>query len=570
MDFPRSVQPAIAAFRRQGGIGPDPVAAAWNGRRAAWSLFARSLSDAEIEALRPYIFAYDRLPETPADEPVPSYNFVAGEWRAAAESVDMAALFDRRVRLSRLARSRAADVDGALSAGWAAWQSLAWADDTLQYRKWVVKNVARILHYFEEDCLREIRQQIPKTRLEAQKDFWEAKRAAEHLEGAADKAMLGELLPPMIEGHTYWKNAFLPAGLCVLLTPMNFIYGIPVIQMLGCYLSGSPFIFKGHPFAAITNTTLIRMLLAAGADPRAVQKIEGFGKDIAALPTDARVAVASVTGSEETAKLIQRGRGVRPLRFEGGGCNWVWVDDGFSDAELRRIAERLTYSKLALSSHKCTGLHGVAASAQTLRALETLFDAEFGRWTIEDPRRTESPTVIGPCMVHRAGNADQILAQARQAGCRIVRAGGQLADSEYARHAEVLSPAIISGVTPELEISIDWDGKGARTFRLASTELFLPVLITMAMDFEAFVRFCLWQNPHDLATVLYTRDDRKLQRARRVIGGMLKENDGTDSALEWEAFGASGVGDSGNSSVGDAASTIRMFCREQKGRHVVL
>ncbi len=50
---------------------------------------------------------------------------------------------------------------------------------------------------------------------------------------------------------------------------------------------------------------------------------------------------------------------------------------------------------------------------------------------------------------------------------------------------------------------------------------------------------------------------------------MLKENDGTDSALEWEAFGASGVGESGNSSVGDAACTIRMFCREQKGRHVV-
>ena len=27
---------------------------------------------------------------------------------------------------------------------------------------------------------------------------------------------------------------------------------------------------------------------------------------------------------------------------------------------------------------------------------------------------------------------------------------------------------------------------------------------------------------------------------------MLKENDGTDSALEWEEFGASGVGESGN------------------------
>jgi acyl-CoA reductase-like NAD-dependent aldehyde dehydrogenase len=172
----------------------------------------------------------------------------------------------------------------------------------------VVKNFVRILHYYEEECLREIRHQIPKTRIEAQKDFWEAKRAADHLEGAADKAMAGELSPYMIEGHTYWKTAFLPAGLCVLLTPMNFIYGIPAIQMLGCYLAGSPFIFKGHPFAAITNTTLIRMLLVAGADPRSVHKVEGFGKDIATLSADPRVAIASVTGSEATAKLIQRER----------------------------------------------------------------------------------------------------------------------------------------------------------------------------------------------------------------------------------------------------------------------
>jgi hypothetical protein len=77
-------------------------------------------------------------------------------------------------------------------------------------------------------------------------------------------------------------------------------------------------------------------------------------------------------------------------------------------------------------------------------------------------------------------------------------------------------------------------------------------------------------NPHDLATSLWTRDDVKLQRARRVLGGMLEENDGTDSALEWEEFGASGVGDSGNAGVGDAVTTIAMFCRKQKGRHFTL
>jgi acyl-CoA reductase-like NAD-dependent aldehyde dehydrogenase len=87
---------------------------------------------------------------------------------------------------------------------------------------------------------------------------------------------------------------------------------------------------------------------------------------------------------------------------------------------------------------------------------------------------------------------------------------------------------------------------------------------------DEFIRFSLTVNPHDLATSLWTRDDAKIQRARRTLAGMLKENDGTDSALEWEEFGASGIGESGNTGVGDAETTIAMFCRRQKGRHFVL
>src|SRR5262249_30192560 len=201
------------------------------------------------------------------------------------------------------------------------------------YRKLVIKNFSRLLEYYYEECLDELRQQTPKTRLEADKDFWEAKRAADHLEGNAEKAMTGDWIPTMIAGQSYWKDSYLPAGVCAVITPMNFIYGIPGIQIVGCYLSGSPMIFKGHPFSAITSTTLTKMLIAAGADPRAVHKLEGFGGDIVSLTRDHRVAVVSVTGSAETAKAIQSGRDVRPVKFEGGGCNWAFIDDGYGDDE---------------------------------------------------------------------------------------------------------------------------------------------------------------------------------------------------------------------------------------------
>ncbi len=511
------------------------------------------------------------IPRKVGDAPVTCLNLVDGDWRRTAELVARPSLADRRVTLFELARSRESDCRFAVDRAHAFWSSLAWANEGLAYRKHVVKNFSRILHYFYEECLDELRQQTPKTRLEADKDYWEAKRAADHLEGNAEKAMMGEIVPTMISGQTYWKNAFLPAGVCTVITPMNFIYGIPGIQIIACYLSGSPLIFKGHPLCAITSTTLVKMLLAAGADPRAIHKLEGFGGDVAPLVADPRVAIVSLTGSVETALAIKAQRGVRPVRFEGGGCNWSWVDDGFSDHDLGKIAARLAYSKLGLGSHKCTTLHGIAASAGTLDRLEPMVIAEMRMWKTTDPRgaAAEETKIVSPLMVHRANTVNSIREGARAAGVNVLLEGGRVTGNPYADHAELAAPVVLGRITSATRIRVDWDGE-EREIALATTEFFMPILVTMEVPgIDAFIGFCLRENPHDLATSLWTRDDAKLSLARRTLAGMLKENDGTDSALEWEEFGASGIGESGNTGVGDAATTIGMFCRRQKGRHFV-
>ena len=569
--FPKLTE-AIAAFNARGQLGPDPLAALYAERRRQYSLFSNLLTDKDLEALRPYLFCHGgNIPQRAGDKPVRVTNLIAGEWSlpAKGELAVLRSLADRRIGLMEVPASTQEDVEKAVSAAEAAWKSLTWAQEVTTYRKHVVKNWSRMLDYFSEDCMREIRQQIPKTRLEAQKDFFEAKRAADHLEGSAEACLQAEALPPMLEGHTYWRNAYLPAGVSVIISPMNFIYGIPGIHLAGAYLAGVPFIFKGHPFAALSNTTMIRMFLAAGADPAYVHKVEGFGGGIASLATDRRVAVVAVTGSSETARKIQAGRALNRLRFEGGGCNWAWVDDGFTDAELKRIAIRLTYAKLGFGSHKCTSLHGVAASAKTLDALLGHIDQEMGTWRVADPREATDDKVLSPLMVHKAQTLVDIVAAAKKLpGVAVLREGGR-ADGAYGEHSEAVKPALLR-IRPDSVVKVDYDGKGLRDFRLAEDEFFMPILVGMEMpDFESYVRFCLFQNPHDLATSVWTRDDRKLQLGRRTLGGMLKENDGTDSALEWEEFGASGIGESGNMGVGEITATLAIYSRRQKGRHLV-
>jgi acyl-CoA reductase-like NAD-dependent aldehyde dehydrogenase len=568
----RDLSKDLEAFVARDRLGPDPLAELYAARRRAWSLFASNLSDAECETLRPYLFSYRKLARRPG-EPVPRiHNYIAGEWRAPSsrEYADLRSPADDRVTLFSVAASTQADCEQAVAAADRAWRSLRWADEALGYRKWVVKNFSRLLHYFLEECLREIREQIPKTHLEAQKDFWEAKRAADHMEGAAEVGLRGEIVPMMVPGQVYWRDTTLPAGPAVVITPMNFIYGIPGIQIVGAYLSGCPFIYKGHPFAAVTNDTLAKMLLAAGADPSFFQKVEGFGGGVASLATDRRVAVVSLTRSEETARKIQQGRGLRRLRFEGGGCNWAYVDDGYSDEELGRIATRLTYAKLGFGSHKCTSLHGVSGSKATLGKLIPLIAAEMDKWEVRDPRDAadEDTKIVSPLMVHKRKTATDLVRLAREAGCTIVREGGA-PGGDYGAHSQAFGPALIAGVTLDTRVRIDWDGRGERDFRLATDELFMPILVAMELpSFGAFLDFSLFVIPHDLATSIYTRDDVKLQRARRTLGGMLKENDGTDSALEWEEFGASTIGESGNMGVGEIQATLAIFTRRQKGRHL--
>src|SRR4051812_24537047 len=151
---------AIRAFNEKGQVGPDPVAARYGERRAAYSLFTRQIAEQEIEALRPYLLCYAEkgIAQKASDaKKIAVRNFIAGEWRAPAsrEHAEMSSPADKRVKLFDVPASGKQDVEAALSFGDQVWKSLAWAEEGLAWRKQVVKNVSRILNYYTEEFLHE-------------------------------------------------------------------------------------------------------------------------------------------------------------------------------------------------------------------------------------------------------------------------------------------------------------------------------------------------------------------------------------------------------------------------------
>ena len=77
-----ALQKAIEDFNARGQLGPDPLAARYAERRRGYSYFSRQISEADCEALRPYLFCYRNIPVRPGDEAPVVRNFIDGEWRA--------------------------------------------------------------------------------------------------------------------------------------------------------------------------------------------------------------------------------------------------------------------------------------------------------------------------------------------------------------------------------------------------------------------------------------------------------------------------------------------------------
>ncbi|TSC69736.1 MAG: proline dehydrogenase / delta 1-pyrroline-5-carboxylate dehydrogenase [Parcubacteria group bacterium Gr01-1014_70] len=531
-----------------------------------------SFTEVELSIIHNYAFITD-------PERVPAArNFINGEWILSPEQnkAFMLAHFDQTRSLFSVSAPTPADIEEAIRSAFSTANMYPWCLDGIMYRKKVVERFALLMEHFQDKIEREIRLYIPKTKKEVGKDFHEAVGAARLLAGESLRALRGDMLPEIIQGQEYWKS-YLPGGPTVIITPMNFVWGIPVIQLVAAYLAGNPIIFKGHPFTAISNEHIIRLLIAAGADPLALQVIQGFGKDVEQIAIDRRIKIVHITGSYETADHIRARRAGAhaggALYNEGGGCNWAWIDDNFNNEELEQIAIRLVYSKLALSSHKCTTLHGIAASTETLNRLLPLIKWEMCNWKIADPHETDDDEekIIGPLMVHSKKFYDEIIRQTTAAGyeTEVVNVPGQ-EDEAYILKTQSVPPAIICCVGVPNFITVEWENEGQRTINLATTELFMPILVVYPSTFNDFIRFQITTNPYGgIATSIYTRDTKKISLAKSSVGGMLKINDGTDSAFEWEDFGGDGTGLSGNGSAGDPVATIRQYCRRQNGRSVV-
>ena len=241
------------------------------------------------------------------------------------------------------------------------------------------------------------------------------------------------------------------------------------------------------------------MLLAAGADPRAVHKLEGFGGDIAPLverPAHrGRQRDRQRRDGEDAPGRARRAAGeVRRRRLQ------LVVD---RRRLLRRGARQRSpcASPTRSSGWARTSAPACTASRRskaTLDRIEPLIVAEMKTWEMRDPRAAApgETKIVSPLMVHKASTVTSIQEAARAAGVKVLLEGGKVTGERLRRARRGGRP----GRARAGDAGDDGAGRlgreGEEPSRSRTTEFFMPILVTMeTATFDDFLRFSRRREP---------------------------------------------------------------------------
>nr|WP_230492463.1 trifunctional transcriptional regulator/proline dehydrogenase/L-glutamate gamma-semialdehyde dehydrogenase [Martelella alba] len=228
-------------------------------------------------------------------------------------------------------------------------------------------------------------------------------------------------------------GAATPLGTVVCISPWNFPLSIFLGQIAAALATGNHVLAKPAEQTPLIAARAIRVLLAAGIPPEAIQLLPGPGERVgAALAADTRVRGVMFTGSTDVARQLQKTLANRlnpdgqpvPLIAETGGLNAMLVD---SSALTEQAVADIVTSAFDSAGQRCSALRLLcvqdAAADRTLAMLR----GAMAEYTLGDPRRLSVD--IGPVIDETARRDIETYIEAmRAAGHRVWRVNAPAGD----------------------------------------------------------------------------------------------------------------------------------------------
>lgn len=348
---------------------------------------------------------------------------------------------------------------------------------------------------------------------------WEAGHVRDVLEyySAAPERLFGRQIPVAGGLDVTFHE---PLGVVGVITPWNFPMTIAAWGFAPALAAGNAVLLKPAEWTPLTSIRLGELALEAGLPEGLFQVLPGQGSVVGErFVTHPSVRKVVFTGSTAVGKRIMAGcaEQVKRVTLELGGKSANIV---FADADLEKAAASVPSSVFENAGQDCCARSRILVARSVYDRFMELLEPAVAAFRVGDPR--DEATQMGP-LVSRAHHA---------------------AVSAYVPDDDRVA---FRGTAP--------DGPGfwfaptvltpRRTDRVASEEVFGPVVTVLPFEDEADAVHVANDSPYGLSGSIWTRDvGRAIRVARAVESGNLSVN--SHSSVRYSTpfggFKQSGIG----------------------------
>ncbi|WPE24215.1 NAD-dependent succinate-semialdehyde dehydrogenase [Shinella zoogloeoides] len=318
-----------------------------------------------------------------------------------------------------------------------------------------------------------------------------------------------------------------PIGVTAAITPWNFPAAMITRKAAPALAAGCAMIVRPADLTPLTALALGVLAERAGVPAGVLQIVTGPATKIGAVLTASdTVRKLSFTGSTEVGRLLmaQCAPTIKKVSLELGGNAPFIV---FDDADLDAAVEGAMLSKFRNAGQTCVCANRILVQRGVVEAFSDKLAALVAALKIGNG--LEQGTEIGPLIEEKAlAKVEEHIADAVAKGARLVQGGER-------RGGLFITPAVVTGVTPDM--------------RVAQEETFGPLAPIFAFDTEEEALYMANDTIFGLAAYFYTRDHSRMVRVSEGLEyGMVGHNTGLISN-EVAPFGGvkqSGLGREGS------------------------